>query len=251
MKKKKNFFFVFLFSSFLFVDVFVLKKKRDREKRKKTIFLFLLKLNVLGLLAILPPPVVGRDDARAGDGGADEVPRVGHELLVGGDAGVLLLDRLRAADEVGRVAGELDHGPHLVHRVLVLLRHLLGGHVRRQLLDLVLVLGHDPISAVEVDVVGALDAHDAVLAGELVGHEALRELVEADLGRGADLHAEDVAAVRREDLALLLVDELLGEGRVVVAEGSGLSTKDGGRTLKGSGAEAHSCASHIVVLVLF
>lgn len=107
-----------------------------------------------------------------------------------------------------------------------------------------MVLGDDPVDAFVVDVVGEVGGEDAVLAGDFVGHELLGELVEADFGGGADLHAEDVAAEGGEDLVLLDVDELLGEGGVVVADGGSLSTEDGGRTLEGGGAESHSCTSH-------
>ncbi len=172
-----------------------------------------------------------------------------HELFISSDAGVLLLDVFSLTDEVGRVADELNLGPDVVHGVLVFVGHLLGGHVRGELLDFVLILGDDPVGTVVVDVVGEDLTEGAVLVRELVGHELLGEVVEADFGGSANLEAEDVAAVRLEDLVLLLVDELLGEGRVVVANGSGLSTEDGGGTLKGGCAEAHSCTSHFVLFV--
>ena len=209
---------------------------------------FLLQFNVLGLLTILPPPVVRGNDARSKDGGTNKVPRVRHEFLISSNTGVLLLDVFSLTDKVGRVADEFNLGPDIVHGILVLVGHLLGGHVRSELLDFVLILRDDPVGAVEVDVVGEVLTEDAVLGGDLVGHELLDELVEADFSGGADLHAEDVTAVGSEDLVLLLVDELLGERRVIVADGGSLTAEDGCGTFEGSRTESHSCTSHVVML---
>ena len=228
-----------------------MKIKNFVDKKTKSKKFFLLEFDVLGLLAVLPPPVVRGSDEGHSDGRTDEVPRVGHEFFVSGDLGVLLLDRFSTTDKVGGVADEFDLGPDVVHGVLVFFGHLLGGHVRSELLDFVLILRDDPVGTVEVDVGGEHGGGNTVLAGDLVGHELLGDFVEADFSGSADLHAEDVFAVRSEDLILFLVDELLSEGVVVVSEGSSLSTEDSGRTFEGCGTESHSCTSHVEEGVMF
>eukprot|EP01084_Bolivina_argentea_P225882 381635_1 len=199
----------------------------------------LFDLGVLGGLTPLPPPVhEGRGEADQG-GGEDEVPHDAHELLVRAGAGVLELLVLSGSGEVVGLGGEEHARPELLHVLLVVVGHLLGGHVRRKLLDLVLVLGDDGSHVVERDRVG--DGRDvaSVLVRELVGHVLLHDVVEAELGGGAHLHAEDVAAEGVVDLADLLVDKLLRERRRVVAGGVRLATERRNRPGEGRCAEVH------------